>query len=129
MKFLLTAFNQYLFIISKLISSICSYFYVHSNLHFTFHFLLRIQFRFFWVILAKFFFTRMTDVLEDSMTWEQKRELRRKKRQELLEEADRFFCLFTYLWNNLYLNYDFSYHSVFLVSKLWTFAFSMKYWK
>ena len=31
----------------------------------------------------------MTDVLDDSMTWEQRRELRRKKRQELLAEADR----------------------------------------
>ena len=38
----------------------------------------------------------MTDILEDSMTWEERRELRRKKRQELLEEADKseslYFC-------------------------------------
>ena len=31
----------------------------------------------------------MTEILEDSMTWEERRELRRKKRQELLDEADK----------------------------------------
>ena len=31
----------------------------------------------------------MTDVMDDALTWEQRRELRRKKRQELLAEADK----------------------------------------
>nr|XP_026689940.1 caldesmon isoform X2 [Ciona intestinalis] len=31
----------------------------------------------------------MTDVIDDSVSWEQRREMRRKKRQELLAEADR----------------------------------------
>ncbi|CAK8687691.1 unnamed protein product [Clavelina lepadiformis] len=31
----------------------------------------------------------MTDVIDDSVSWEERRELRRKKRQELLAEADR----------------------------------------
>lgn len=32
----------------------------------------------------------MTDVIDDSLSWEQRRELRRKKRQELLAETDRY---------------------------------------
>lgn len=31
----------------------------------------------------------MTDVIDDAMSWEQRREMRRKKRQELLAEADK----------------------------------------
>jgi len=31
----------------------------------------------------------MTDVIDDNMSWEQRRELRRKKRQELLAETER----------------------------------------
>jgi len=35
----------------------------------------------------------MTDVMDEGLTWEQRRELRRKKRQELLAEADKCVML------------------------------------
>lgn len=35
----------------------------------------------------------MTEVMDDSLSWEQRREMRRKKRQELIAEADRYKLL------------------------------------